>query len=338
MNRFNFFSHTSRLRATKWQAFGHFYSPNSQNSFFAKNSTRFYATYRRFNGQQTVSGLNVLNNTGSRKLIGGTIVIGGIIYFSNLEEAPVSGRRRFIWTSESIERKIGDYSYRQLLGQFRGKLLADNHPQVLKVKSIFQRILNVSPIDESKLDWKVHVIYDPHSPPNAFVLPGGKVFVFSSIIPICKNDDGMATVLSHEFAHQLARHTGENMSKTPIYAALSLLLYTLTGADMFNNLIMNALVKMPASREMETEADYIGLMLMSQACFDPREAPHVWERMTQFEKTAVGRSVPEFLSTHPASTRRIQNMEEWLPKALEARANSNCRDYNGFMALSHDLW
>lgn len=76
-------------------------------------------------------------------------------------------------------------------------------------------------VDNSLLDgikWEIHVVNDPTASPNAFVLPGGKVFIFSSILPICANDDGIATVLAHEFAHQLARHTAENLSKAPIYS------------------------------------------------------------------------------------------------------------------------
>lgn len=248
---------------------------------------------------------------------------------ANLEPAPVSGRRRFIWISEGLEKKIGDYTYKQVLAENRGKLLPSNHPVSQKVTNIFKKILAVSPIDESHLDWKVHIVNDPRAPPNAFVLPGGKVFVFSSILGICGNDDGIATVLSHEFAHQLARHTGENLSKTPIYGILGLIMYSLTGADLFNSLLINAVFKMPASREMESEADYIGLMLMSEACFDPREASKLWERMSNWEKRS-GVSQPEFLSTHPGTERRISNMQQWLPEAEEKRERSHCNDFTSF--------
>ncbi|KAH3675016.1 hypothetical protein WICMUC_002848 [Wickerhamomyces mucosus] len=304
--------------------------PNFKSNNFIKN----YATYTRFNNK--ISSSNLLYDPTSRRYLGIFIGVCGLIYISNLHEAPVSGRYRFIWTPEWLEKKIGDYSYNQLYNQYQiqGKILPSNHPTTIKIAGIFKRILKVSPIDENKLDWKIHIINDPNAPPNAFVLPGGKVFVFSSILNICQNDDGLATVLSHEFAHQLARHTGENLSKTPFYSAISVILYTLTGADIFNRLIVNAIFTMPASRQMETEADYIGLMLMSKACFNPDESYKLWERMAQFEKNLRrGLINAEFLSTHPASERRIQNMIDWLPEARKERENSNCFQYNQFIDL-----
>jgi predicted Zn-dependent protease len=316
-------------------AFGQFYNPNSQK-FFAKNSTRLYATYRRFNNEVTSS--NPLQDIHLRKVIIGITGVGSIIYFTHLEEAPVTGRRRFIWTSEKMERWIGDRSYRELLNEYRRNILPENHPQTVRARRVFKKILEASPVDEATLDWKVHVINDPQAPPNAFVLPGGKVFVFSSILPVCSNDDGLATVLSHEFAHQLARHTGENISAAPIYGLISIALYTITGADFFNNLIMNTVFKMPASREMETEADYIGLMLMSKACYDPREAPKLWNRMSNWEKSTVVTRMPEMLSTHPASERRIQNMNKWLPEAFDAREASHCGQYSDFLGLRGEIW
>lgn len=289
--------------------------------------TRCHSTYRRFNNH--VSSSHFFYDPNFRKYAGGFLVLSGLFYITHLEEAPVSGRRRFIWISEGMEKKIGDYTYKQVLGENRGKILAPNHPVSVNVSKVFQKILAVSPVDESHLDWKVHIVNDPHAPPNAFVLPGGKVFVFSSILGICKNDDGLATVLSHEFAHQLARHTGENLSKTPIYAILGLVMYGLTGADFFNSLLINTIFKMPASREMESEADFIGLMLMSEACFDPREASKLWERMSNWEKKSGVRQ-PEFLSTHPGTERRISNMQKWLPEAEDKRAKAHCDDFVSF--------
>lgn len=324
-----------RAQGPRRASLGHFYNPNSQ-VFFARNSPRFYATYKRFNNQ--VSSSNPLQDPTTRRWGAIIIGVGLVVYVYNLDEAPVTGRRRFIWTTERMERMIGDRTYNELMSQYRGKILPERHPQTQRAKGMFHKILRVSPVDESKLDWKVHVIDDPTAPPNAFVLPGGKVFVFGSILPICANDDGLATVLSHEFAHQLARHTGENISSAPIYGLMSLFLYTLTGADLFNGLIMNAVFKMPASREMETEADYIGLMLMSKACYDPREAPRLWTRMANWEKTTVGRRVPEMLSTHPASEKRIENMNQWLPEAINAREGAHCTDFSDFLAFRGDVW
>lgn len=304
---------------------------------FANHSShsRAYSqfTYRRFNNGNGNTFRHLLFDASSRKYL--AIVFGGgsIFYLTHLEEAPISGRRRFIWIPPSLELIIGKYTYKSVLRQTGNAILPQNDPTTRRVARVFERIVEAahkdSTVDKSLLkdiDWKIHVVNDPRAPPNAFVLPGGKVFVFSNMLGICQNDDGLATVLSHEFAHQLARHTGENLSKAPVYTILSVFLYTLTGVDTFNNILLDGLVRMPASRQMETEADYIGLMIMSRACFNPEESIRLWKRMADFEsRNFRGAANFEFLSTHPASERRIQNMAQWLSRAHELYEEADCR-------------
>ncbi|ODQ80974.1 hypothetical protein BABINDRAFT_6835 [Babjeviella inositovora NRRL Y-12698] len=292
---------------------------------------RFYATYRSFNrGAYPSNGATLLANPTFRKLLGGGAVAGGIFYASNLEQAPITNRTRFMWVGEGLEKFVGDQTYSQILSETRGMLLPDDHPYSRKVRKIMQNLVAASQSpDLQKLDWKIHIVNDPRQPPNAFVLPGGKVFVYSSILQICENDDGLATVLAHELSHQLARHSSEQLSKAPIYMLLSLALYALTGSDALNTLLINSALKMPASREMETEADYMGLMIMSRACYNPEESTRLWGRMTEFEKKHGG-ATPEFLSTHPASAHRIKNMQEWIPEAIHIREESNCQTMGQF--------
>ncbi|KAA8902521.1 hypothetical protein TRICI_005882 [Trichomonascus ciferrii] len=292
----------------------------------AQVGIRQYATYRRFNAPQHQVDWNKRAQWG-----GGFLILGGIVYVSNLDSAPYSNRNRFIIIGPKLEKKIGERGYRETMSEFGRHILPDNHPQTIRVKRIMDRLIRASQLEH--MDWKIHVIDDPKAPPNAFVLPSGKVFVFTSILPICHNDDGLATVLAHETGHQLARHTAENLSKTPFYVVLGLLLSTVTGADMINRLVVNTLFQLPASREMEREADYIGLMMMSKACFNPSEAVHVWERMTRFEqKMAKGSSkVPEFLSTHPTSSNRITLIQQWLSEANSVRSQAGCDEFGGLM-------
>ncbi|CAN6641914.1 mitochondrial metalloendopeptidase Oma1p [Trichomonascus vanleenenianus] len=306
-----------------------------------RTGTRRYATYRTFESKSGAP-----RNYNKYIQWGGSVaVLGGIFYVSNLDTAPYSNRSRFIIVPKALERRIGDQGYRQTLNEYGRYLLPENHPYTVKVRNVMQRLLAASTdptnIEHSNtkfsndLEWKVHVIDDPRAAPNAFVLPNGKVFVFTSILPICGNDDGLATVLAHETGHQLARHTAENLSKTPIYLLLGAILYTMTGSDLINQLVVNWLFQLPASREMEREADYVGLMIMSKACFNPNEAVHVWERMDAMEKKLGGafRGM-EFMSTHPTSVNRIKLIENWLPEANSLRAQSGCHgasDWNGFM-------
>lgn len=305
--------------------------------------------YKRFNGNQRQNGRTLwqtLNDPLSRKYL--YLIIGGgsLFYLTHLEEAPVSSRRRFIWIPRTIELAIGRYSYNSILNETRHSILPSDHPVTKKVERIFNKIVEAAERDPSidktlinGVDWKIHIVNDPRAPPNAFILPGGKVFVFSSILGICQNDDGIATVLSHEFAHQLARHTAESLSKTPFYIMVNLLLYSITGIQGLNGLLTDALLKMPASRQMETEADYIGLMIMARACFHPNEAVRVWKRMATFERQVIGQgSSFEFLSTHPASEKRIQNIISWSTKANALYEQSECNNYSSYYKPFQDLF
>lgn len=130
----------------------------------------------------------------------------GTIYLYNLEEVPVSGRRRFNIIPPQLEEAIGRSSVDQVREQYAGRILPDNDVRVRKIKKVLQRLL---PYAEGEglqgLDWEVTVIESPEQ--NAFVAPGGKVFVFTGILPLCRDEDGIAAVLGHEIAHVVAHHT-----------------------------------------------------------------------------------------------------------------------------------
>ncbi|KAG8993021.1 hypothetical protein FRB90_000813 [Tulasnella sp. 427] len=179
-----------------------------------------------------------------------------------------------------------------------------------------------------KQEWEVYVIKDDETP-NAFVTGGGKIFVFTGIIPIAENDDGIATVIGHEIAHQVQRHSAEKLSGTKVFSALVILLEIL-GLDVgLSRLGLTLLMSLPNSRTMESEADNVGLRLMAQACFDPRESVRMWERMSELEKKHGGGGWfnlggGDFLRTHPANEKRIQALQQWIPNALTVRAASSC--------------
>lgn len=141
---------------------------------------------------------------------------------------------------------------------------------------------------------------------NAFVLPGGKVFVFSGLLNMAGNDDALAAVLGHEIAHQTASHTAERLSLAWVgnftTGALFFLVGALPGLALFGIwtatgafVIPELMYELPMSRTHEYEADHIGLMMMAEACYDPRAAIPFWQRMSQ-----QGQEVDEMLSTHPS--------------------------------------
>lgn len=127
----------------------------------------------------------------------------------------------------------------------------------------------------------------------------------SGILPITKTEDGLAAVLGHEIAHNLARHAAESMSSNTIMfwpIRISLIFLDSTGFTMglgryLGEIMMDLGIMRPASRKQESEADYIGLMMMAHSCYDPKEAIKVWERM---EKAQRDHDIPEWISTHPS--------------------------------------
>jgi predicted Zn-dependent protease len=248
----------------------------------------------------------------------GVIGLGGgtfIVY--NIETVPVSGRKRFNWVSPENEKQLAEQQYNQVLQQFRGTILPARDPRVKLVQKTLRRLLPASGLENE--DWEVHVIEDPMA--NAFVIPGGKVFVFTGILPICGGEDGLATVLGHEIAHNVAHHSAENMSRLSLlipFAQLASLLFDVPGG--WSWMLLDYALNRPGSRTQETEADFIGLMMMAQSCYDPEEAVHLWERMEKAEQARI----PQFMSTHPSNHNRIAKITEWLPRAEAKRDESQC--------------
>jgi predicted Zn-dependent protease len=172
----------------------------------------------------------------------------------------------------------------------------------------------------SGFDWEFNLIDDPKTV-NAWCMPGGKVAFYTGIMPICKDETGVAVVMGHEVAHAIANHGRERMS-TQMLAQYGL---GTLGALMGQNpgagkeLLMQAVGAgtniglLKFSREHESEADHIGLIFMTMAGYDPNAAPLFWERMTA---GSGGQEPPEFLSTHPSHSTRINDLKGWIPEAL----------------------
>ncbi|KAK9417951.1 putative Peptidase family M48-domain-containing protein [Seiridium unicorne] len=257
-------------------------------------------------------------------------VLGAVVfYFANVQTVPVSGRRRFNCYSPSTVEAVSEQQYKRIIYDVErqgGRFLSDWDPRTQMVKRVMRRLIPVSGMEDAA--WEVRVIDDPNQA-NAFVLPGGKVFVFSGIIPIARNEDGLAAVLGHEIAHNLAEHIGERMSGqigVNILLGSVVLLTALWGGALlatqfFGGSLLDLLFSRPMGRRQESEADYIGLMMAAEACYDPEAALTFWQRM---EAHSQG-SPPEWMSTHPSNHNRIEKIKEWLPKAMEKRLESDCR-------------
>lgn len=236
---------------------------------------------------------------------------------------PMTGRRSLALLSEGEANAMGAQAYTQMLGEAR---LSTNAAEVAMVERVGRRIAEVTDARLRKegrepYQWEFKVIDDPQTV-NAFALPGGKVAVYTGILPVAKTDDGLAVVMGHEVAHAYAQHGRKRVSESVLaqfgFSAVDIFL----GGDEkseSSQLILGALglgyqlgVELPFSRGDESSADEIGLMLMAEAGYDPREAPKFWDRMA----AAGGVGTAEFLSTHPSPENRVERLEELLPAAM----------------------
>lgn len=168
--------------------------------------------------------------------------------------------------------------------------------------------------------WEFNLIDDPTV--NAWCMPGGKVAFYTGILPICKDELGVAVVMGHEVAHAIANHGRERMSQQMVAQVGVQSLGALMGQNptLGNELLMQAvgagagIGMLKFSRQHESEADRMGLIFMAMAGYDPQEAPKFWERM---KTLSGGQQPPEFLSTHPSNETRISDLNSWMPEAMK---------------------
>ncbi|GAA5823433.1 hypothetical protein JCM5353_002146 [Sporobolomyces roseus] len=271
-------------------------------------------------------------------LLGG----GGTYYIIHLEQVPETGRWRFMDVSAGTEAEMAQQSYQEIMQEYGGKLLGDRDPTTKYVRRIVERIVKANDLragsDETTDGWEVFVVKDDQTQ-NAFVIPGGKIFVFTGIIPIAKDEDGLAVILGHEIAHQVARHSAERLSSMKVLVALSYLLTTL-GLDLgLSRVLLNVGMTLPNSRKNESEADLIGLRLANNACFNPLAAESLWQRMD--EVAGGGGGSLDFLSTHPSSSNRVVKVREWAEEVLKERPDrcgSVRKEIGGFQSSSGISW
>lgn len=242
---------------------------------------------------------------------------GLVFYVSHQDWAPYTGRRRFLAISPESERELGEAAYKEMLAMYRNDLLPADHDAVLLVQHVSSRIIRAAGIEELG-DWRFHVIKSAAA--NAFVLPTGKVFVHTGLFQVCETEGQLAAVLSHELAHAVLRHGAEAQTLAITTMLFKLGMALLVDATALIAGVFRVGLDLPHSRTCESEADYVGLLFMSKACFDPRDALDLWANMS-----AKNSDEPiEFLSTHPSHATRIDDIREKMPEALEVVARS-CR-------------
>jgi predicted Zn-dependent protease len=232
--------------------------------------------------------------------------------------APYTGRKQLVLMSDAQEAQLGAQAYEEVKA---GSKPSTNGEWIGMVTRAGQRIAAAAQAPD--FAWEFTLLADPTV--NAFCLPGGKVAFYEGIMPVCRDETGVAVVMGHEVAHALAHHGNERVSQGIIaelgtQAAQAGIAAMLSKSDPKLTEISNAALGvgvqvgaiLPYSRAHESEADHIGLILMAKAGYDPREAPAFWERMLAAENGGP----PEFLSTHPDPVTRIEQLKAWIPEAM----------------------
>ncbi|TAJ30886.1 MAG: M48 family peptidase [Nitrospirae bacterium] len=287
-------------------------SPNeSMNQFFSTPVGRRTALYLGARGALSIFG---------------TLATAGLLgALSGCVRAPGTARDQLIFISEEKEIAMGVSAFRQVL---RGAPL-NADPEINElVHRVGRRIADAA--RKPEYHWEFAVIQDDQTI-NAFALPGGKVAVYTGLLKYTKTEAGLATVMGHEVAHALQRHGAERMSRGILEQIAQVGAMAGAASGAVNPGVMQGLqsaygvgVSLPFNRKQESEADYVGLRLMAQAGYDPRESAPFWERMSGCPRNMIGKlcfrsqtAIPEFLSTHPSDITRINQIEAWIPEAMQ---------------------
>ena len=232
--------------------------------------------------------------------------------------APETGRSQLLLISPAQEAEMGFQAFAQLKSK---EPVVTTGRQADQLQKVGRRIARVAPVPHARWEF---VLFKDGDSANAFALPGGKVGVFTGILPITQNEAGLATVIAHEIAHVTARHGAERMSQSMLVQVGGVALSAAIGTDagITRDVAMQAYsigttvgVALPYSRTQELEADHLGLLYMARAGFDPRQAIAFWRRFQEYGRKKGGKP-PEFLSTHPLDSTRIAKLESLLPEAL----------------------
>lgn len=230
---------------------------------------------------------------------------------------PVTGRSQLNLMSAGEEMQLGLTSFNQLKKET--PISKDPAANAL-LQKVGKRVAAVAGPDMPNAQWEFVVFESKEA--NAFCLPGGKVGVYTGILPITKDESGLATVIGHEVAHAVARHGGERMTDAMLLqTGGSLLGVGVSSADpRWQSALMLAygvgskLGELKFSRNEESEADHIGLVYMARAGYDPEASVQFWQRFAAFSRQQGG-TTPAFLRTHPTDETRIRQLQQWMPEA-----------------------
>jgi predicted Zn-dependent protease len=256
-------------------------------------------------------------------------------WFSSKEVDPYTGQDAHYGATPEEEVQLGAQAFQEVIGDAnaQGALLPPGSPQSQEVAEIARRLIKMVPqvsadlaaahgqqasTDYQNFEWSAAVINSQEA--NAFCLPGGKIAVYTGLLPITQNTDALAVVMGHEIAHALLRHGSQRMAQQKLVQMGQMA----AGVSGIDPQVMSAIgagvqygVILPYGRNHESQADEVGLMLAAAACYNPEQAVPLWERMSSL---GGGQRPPEFASTHPDPANRIQHLQSLMPQAKQFQA------------------
>ena len=248
--------------------------------------------------------------------------------FSSCTTTPITQRKQL--------RLIPEHKLNAQAAQIYEKVkqkekLSDDEKTLNNIKNIGKKIeysiseyFSKSNIEDPTrgFDWE-YILIENKKVKNAWCMPGGKIAVYTGILDITKNDNGLAAVMGHEIAHAVAKHSVERASRnvatkvvlqvTDIFSGGKLSTVNRTTGMNAVGLLTQMGILNPFNRKQESEADYLGMIFASLSGYDIRETSKIWERMKESKK---GKEPPEFMSTHPSSTNRIKKINEWMNEII----------------------
>ncbi len=248
-------------------------------------------------------------------------------FLNSCSTAPITGRKQYTIVSESKLNALAAKSYEKV--KSKAKLINDSKLDEIKdigkkmensISKYFDQTQQNDPTSE--FDWE-YILIDNKKIKNAWCMPGGKIAIYTGILDVTKNTNGLAAIMGHEIAHAVAKHSLERASRVRTLNVTTSVVDVLTGGKLSTlnrttgmntvGLISQLGILNPFNRKQESEADYLGMIFSSLSGYDIRETVKIWERMKDAKK---GKATPQFMSTHPSAENRIKKINEWTNEII----------------------
>jgi len=249
-----------------------------------------------------------------------------VMFISSCGTVPLTGRKQVLLVSDAEVLSLSNQSFTEYMKKAKPSTDRKNTEMVVRVgiriaNAVETYLTSIGRTEEIKeFAWEFHLVQD--NTPNAFCMPGGKIVVNEGILPYTQTEDGLAIVLGHEVAHAVAKHSNERLSRQMLINAGGEVLGVALGntshltqelAQQVYGLGSTVGVELPYSRSNESEADHLGLIFAAMAGYDPNAAIPFWQRMAANDQGGG----MQFLSTHPADSKRISDLKKYIPEAMK---------------------